>query len=37
MIKCSNCGELNDFESINELAKKEGFEEIQDQLKKMLK
>lgn len=41
LIKCRHCGEENDYDSVLEVAKEEGLEQVkrtaQDQLKKLFK
>jgi phage FluMu protein Com len=41
MIKCQSCGELNDYDSVVDVAKEEGVEkvktELENELKKSLK
>lgn len=37
MIKCGNCGKLNDFSSIQEVAIENGKNHIEDELMKMFK
>ncbi|UXD87212.1 hypothetical protein [Thalassolituus hydrocarboniclasticus] len=37
MIKCSECGELNDYDSVLEVAKEQGIELIKNELEKDLK
>ena len=40
-IKCANCGRLNDFDSLHQIAMKRGIDmakkDINDEIKKMLK
>jgi phage FluMu protein Com len=37
MIKCSECGELNDYDSVLDVAKKQGVELVKVELEKELK
>jgi phage FluMu protein Com len=37
MIKCSECGELNDYDSVLEVAKEQGVELVKNELEKELK
>jgi len=37
MIECSNCGELNDYDSVLDIAKEEGVQLVKDELEKELK
>jgi len=37
MIKCSACGELNDYDSVLDIAKEKGVELVKDDLEKELK
>ena len=41
MIKCGSCGELNDYDSLIEVAKEKGIEivksQVEDELKKTMK
>ena len=37
MIKCSECGELNDYDSVLDVAKEKGVELVKDELEKELK
>ncbi len=37
MIKCSGCGELNDYDSVLEIAKEKGVELVKDELEKKIK
>lgn len=37
MIKCNSCGELNDYDSLIEVAKEKGLEKIKSQIETDLK
>ena len=36
LIKCNNCGELNDYDSVVEVAKEKGVEKVKTEMEKEL-
>ena len=37
MIKCANCGKLNDYESMGNVAKEKGMEMVKEEVEKAIK